>query len=84
MPRFGPIKRADCIATLRPAGFEEPFFGAKHQVMIQVTTRIAITNQHFGDVGKELLSRLLRKPVSSRGDWEKLWVRVTRRMERLG
>ena len=35
MPRFGPIKRKDLIGYLRQLGFEGPYAGAKHQIMIR-------------------------------------------------
>jgi predicted RNA binding protein YcfA (HicA-like mRNA interferase family) len=72
MPHFGPIKRKDLISALRQLGFEGPFSGGKHQFMIRGDTTLRIPNPHQGDIGIELLSRLLKQAKLSRDVWEKV------------
>ena len=72
MPPFGPIKRADFIAALRRAGFEGPFQGARHQVMIRGVVRLVIPNPHIADIGRDLLARVLKEAGISRREWERL------------
>ncbi|MFH0792701.1 MAG: type II toxin-antitoxin system HicA family toxin [bacterium] len=72
MPRFGPIKRSELIRNLRSLGFEGPFSGGKHQFMVRGEFTLRIPNPHRGDVGRELLARLLGQARISRADWEKL------------
>jgi len=72
MPSFGPIKHADLIRCLRKAGFDGPYSGGEHQLMIRGNLTLRVPNPHRGDVGKELLSRVLRQAGISRDDWEKL------------
>lgn len=73
MPRFGPISRSDLIRHLRELGFEGPYSGRKHQIMAKGDVVALLPNPHGADViGKELLSRVLRRAQVSRGDWEKL------------
>jgi len=72
MPRLGPIKRSDLIRHLRGLGFDGPYSGGKHEFMIKETTTITIPNPHQSEIGKELLSRLLRQAGIDRAEWEKL------------
>ena len=72
MPRLGPIKRKDLIRRLRWLGFDGPFSGARHQFMVNGDITIRIPNPHQSDIGKELLSRILRQAGIDRADWEKL------------
>ncbi len=72
MPSFGPIKRADLIRALRQAGFEGPFTGGKHQFMVRGELRLTIPNPHSGEIGRDLLARILRQADISREEWEKL------------
>lgn len=41
--------------------------------MVKGTLRLRLPNPHAGDIGPELLSRLLREAGISREDWERLW-----------
>lgn len=72
MPPFGPIKRSDLIRAFRKAGFEGPEPGGKHAFMIRGKLTIRIPNPHRGDVGRDLLARLLREASIAREEWEKL------------
>lgn len=72
MPRFGAISRADLIRYLRRLGFEGPFSGSKHQFMRRGDRTVRLPNPHQGDIGKELLARILKQAGISREEWEKL------------
>lgn len=72
MPPFGPLSRRDLIRALRQAGFEGPYSGGKHQFMVRGETRIRVLNPHRGDIGMELLSRVLGQAGISREEWEAL------------
>lgn len=72
MPHFGPIKRTDLIRYLRVLGFEGPYSGRKHQFMVRGEITLRLPNPHRGDIGKELLSRILRQAKINRDAWEKL------------
>lgn len=72
MPRFGPIKRQDLIRYLRQLGFGGPYSGGKHPLMVKGELTIQIPNPHKGDIGKELLARILRNAGIGRDEWEKL------------
>ncbi|MCL4706723.1 type II toxin-antitoxin system HicA family toxin [bacterium] len=72
MPSFGPIKRKDLIHYLRELGFEGPYAGGKHQYMIKGELKLAIPNPHQGDIGRDLLARILRQAEIEKDDWEKL------------
>jgi len=72
MPPFAPVKRHDLIQALQRAGFAGPFTGGKHEFMVKGELRLVLPNPHRGDIGKELLLRLLRQAKISRDEWEKL------------
>jgi predicted RNA binding protein YcfA (HicA-like mRNA interferase family) len=61
MPPFGAISRKDLIRGLRAAGFDGPYAGGKHPFMIRGDVTLAIPNPHHGDIGRELLARILRQ-----------------------
>ncbi len=72
MPRFGPIKRKELIRYFRQIGFEGPYSGGKHQFMVRGDITIFIPNPHKSEIGRELLSRILRQAKIDREKWEEL------------
>jgi predicted RNA binding protein YcfA (HicA-like mRNA interferase family) len=72
VPSFGSIKRRDLIRALKQAGFEGPHAGGKHEFLIKGNLRLTIPNPHQGEIGKDLLSRILKQAGISREEWEKL------------
>jgi predicted RNA binding protein YcfA (HicA-like mRNA interferase family) len=72
MPPFGPISRRDLIQSLSRAGFTGPFPRAKHEIMLRGQTRLTIPNPRRGDIGRNLLARILRQAGISREEWERL------------
>lgn len=72
MPRFGPIKQKELIRYLRLCGFDGPYSGGKHPFMIKVDLTITIPNPHKDEIGKELLSRVLKQAKISKEEWEKI------------
>jgi predicted RNA binding protein YcfA (HicA-like mRNA interferase family) len=72
MPPFGPIKRRNLIETLQQLGFTGPYSGGKHQFMVKSTLRLRIPNPHQGDVGPNLLHRLLQEAGITRTEWEQI------------
>ncbi len=72
MPRPGPIKRTELIRYLQIPGFEGPYSGGKHQFMLKGVIRLRLPNPHRRDVGRELLSRILKQAGIDKDSWEKL------------
>jgi hypothetical protein len=72
MPVFGPISRRDLIRYLRKLGFAGPFSGGRHQFMAKNEVTVFIPNPHEGDIGRNLLGRLLLQAGIDRADWEAL------------
>lgn len=72
MPPFGPIKRKDLVRYFKQCGFEGPYSGGKHQFMAKDDITIRIPNPHRGDIGRDLLTRILRQAGISKKDWQKL------------
>jgi predicted RNA binding protein YcfA (HicA-like mRNA interferase family) len=72
MPTFGPINRKELVRCLKQVGFEGPYSGGRHQFMVKGTLTIHIPNPHEADIGRELLTRILRQASISRAEWEEL------------
>ncbi len=72
MPAFGPIKRKDLVDYLRQLGFEGPYSGGKHQYMVKGQLKLAIPNPHQGEIGRDLLARILRQAGIEHEEWEHL------------
>ena len=72
MPSFGPIARKDLIRALRRAGFDGPYSGGKHPFMLKGDLTLTVPNPHHGDIGRELLTRILSQAGISREEWETL------------
>ena len=72
MPRFGSISRKELIRYLRQLGFDGPYSGGKHQYMSKGNLMLRIPNPHQGDIGRELLIRILRQAGISKDEWEQL------------
>jgi len=72
MPPFGPISRRNLIRALSQEGFDGPYFGGKHPFMLRGDLTLTLPNPHQGDIGRELLARILRQAGISREEWEGL------------
>ncbi len=72
MPRLGPTRRDDLIRYLQALGFEGPYPGTKHQMMIKGDLVVRLPNPHRRDIGRELLVRILRQSGITRDKWESL------------
>jgi len=72
VPHLGPIRRAELIRYLQILGFEGPYSGGKHQFMLKGVIRLRLPNPHRKDVGRELLSRILKQAGIDKDSWEKL------------
>jgi len=72
MPYFGPISRADLIFLSQETGVCRPESGGKHEYMIKNTLKLPLPNPHRGDIGRELLARILREAHIEKKEWEAL------------
>ena len=66
-----PISRRDLIRCLRRLGFQGPETGARHEIMIKGSLRLALPNPHGAqDIDDALLSRILRQAGVPREEFE--------------
>lgn len=72
MPAFGSIKRRDLIRYLKQSGFEGPHTSGKHEFMVRGNLCLTLPNPHQGDIGSDLLARILKQAGIPRDVWEKL------------
>ena len=61
MKKLTPISHREMINRLRRLGFTGPMSGGKHLYMVRNRRAYTIPNPHAGDIGVELLRRLLRQ-----------------------
>jgi len=71
MGSLSPISRRDLIRRLKEFGFTGPHAGGKHEFMVRGQLRLTLPNPHQGEIGKDLLARILRQAGISRDDWER-------------
>lgn len=60
------------MASLRRLGFEGPYSGGKHQYLVRDSLRLRLPNPHQGDIGRDLLARILKQAAITREEWEAL------------
>lgn len=72
MDTLKPISRRELIACLRRLGFEGPYAGGKHAMMVRKGRRVVIPNLHAPEIGVNLLARILRQAGVSRDEWASL------------
>ena len=70
MTRLTPIARHDLIARLHDLGFNGPFRGGRHEFMVKGQLRLTLPNPHQGEIGVDLLIRILHQARISREEWE--------------
>jgi predicted RNA binding protein YcfA (HicA-like mRNA interferase family) len=70
MPALGTISRHDLIQALRRAGFGGPYTGGKHAFMVKGSLTLTVPNPHQGEIGRDLLARILRQAGISGREWE--------------
>jgi predicted RNA binding protein YcfA (HicA-like mRNA interferase family) len=72
MPPFGPISRRELIRCLKQLGFQGPFTGGKHEFMVRGDITLRLPNPHRGDIGRDLLARILRQAQITKDQWESI------------
>ena len=72
MPRVGPVRRKSLVAYLKLLGFSGPYSGGKHQFMLKGKLALTIPNPHQGDIGRDLLNRILKQAGIPKEQWERL------------
>ncbi|MBL8291209.1 MAG: type II toxin-antitoxin system HicA family toxin [Bryobacterales bacterium] len=64
------MSRRELVRRFRVLGFDGPYQEGKHPFMVRGDLRVPVPNPHEGDIGIELLGRILRIAGISRDDWE--------------
>jgi predicted RNA binding protein YcfA (HicA-like mRNA interferase family) len=72
MPHYGAISRRNLIKGLRDLGFEGPETGTGDhpEFMVKGSLQLKLPNPHRGDIGVNLLERILKQAGISRREWE--------------
>ena len=69
MVRVTPISWSKFVKNLRALGFVGPYQQGKHPYMLKGDLVLTIPNPHDGDIGVNLLIRILRQAGISRDSW---------------
>lgn len=72
MPKLAPIKRKDLIHYLRQLGFDGPLSGGNHEYMQKDRLKVRIPNPHKSDIGRGLLTEILKQANIEKSVWEEL------------
>ena len=70
MSKLQPISQRKLAQKLRKLGFLGPYQAGKHPYMIKNDIVLTIPNPHEGDVGVDLLVRILRQGNIKKDDWK--------------
>ena len=67
--RLPPVTRRELIRRLRRFGWEGPYQGRRHSYMVKGQQKLQIPNSHPGNIGVDLLRRILTRAGIPRSDW---------------
>ena len=67
--RLTPISWKEFVRRLRRLGFDGPYQGGKHPYMVRGNLVLTIPNPHPGDIGVELLKRVLKQASIAQKEW---------------
>jgi predicted RNA binding protein YcfA (HicA-like mRNA interferase family) len=70
LTRLLPIDHKDLVRNLRKLGFDGPYSGGKHLFMVKEQLVLTVPNPHHGEIGPDLLGRILRQAGISVKEWE--------------
>ncbi|MBI5280237.1 MAG: type II toxin-antitoxin system HicA family toxin [Candidatus Solibacter usitatus] len=70
MSRLRPVSRRELVRRLRKLGFHGPFQEGKHPFLVRGVLRLPVPNPHEGDIGIDLLGRILRLAGVTHAEWE--------------
>ena len=57
------------MARLKALGFSGPYTGGRHQFMGRGSIRLVLPNPHRGEIGVDLLKRILRQAGIEEEEW---------------
>ncbi len=69
MNRLRPLSWNEFVKRLRKFGFEGPYQGGKHPYMVKGDLVLTIPNPHKGEIGIDLLIRILKQANITRKEW---------------
>jgi len=67
--RLRPVSRRELVARLKALGFSGPYTGGRHQFMVRGSIRLILPNPHRGEIGVDLLKRILRQAGIEEEEW---------------
>ena len=67
--RLTPISGKELVRRLRRLGFDGPYQGGEHPYMVRRDLVLTIPNPHRGDIGVELLKRILKQAAIAQKEW---------------
>jgi predicted RNA binding protein YcfA (HicA-like mRNA interferase family) len=67
--RLKPVSRRELVARLKALGFSGPYTGGRHQFMVRGSVRLVLPNPHRGEIGLDLLKRILRQAGIEEEEW---------------
>ncbi|AAS82047.1 type II toxin-antitoxin system HicA family toxin [Thermus thermophilus] len=67
--RLRPVSRRELVARLKALGFSGPYTGGRHQFMVRGSIRLVLPNPHRGEIGVDLLKRILRQAGIEEEEW---------------
>ena len=69
MYKIVPVSRRKLVRKMRSLGFDGPYPGSDHEYMVKGDIFVIIPNPHRGDIGIDLIKKILKHAEIDRGDW---------------
>jgi predicted RNA binding protein YcfA (HicA-like mRNA interferase family) len=69
MAGLSPCSRRELVRKLRRLGYTGPLSGGKHRFMTGSRGTVTIPNPHTGDIGIDLLKRILQSANITDDEW---------------
>jgi predicted RNA binding protein YcfA (HicA-like mRNA interferase family) len=70
MNKLAPVSWKELVRRLHKLEFDGPYAGGRHPYMIKEDLVLTIPNPHRGEIGVDLLSRILKQAGINRKDWD--------------
>jgi predicted RNA binding protein YcfA (HicA-like mRNA interferase family) len=69
MPGLSPCSHRELVRKFKNLGYDGPFAGGKHLYMTKRGSTVTIPNPHRGDIGINLLKRILDNANIRHDEW---------------
>ncbi len=71
MDKLAPVSWREMVRRFKNLGFDGPYQGGKHPYLVKGDLVLTLSNPHRGEIGIDLLARILKRAEVTRDEWIK-------------